>query len=1022
MFRSIENRTVKRHPMRHGSQLRPIRRRIRLSGGSTWLVQMLLVPLLMLLPSQQTTGQQNAGQQNAGQQPPADPPSAVQRTEREPTDVGLLSESNYAARRQATLEMWRNRDRSRDAVQRAARNADPEIAGRAQWILRQWRRGALPETPPEISRLLDENDHPSSVLRLLENGQFQAAVVAVEESAGTPLRESISRRVGAIITQRFPRYARLAFQSDSIPELLQLIDLIAETPEMALCRLRLMQYLDLPIETDSLLPTASSVWTEIDQRRTRILLTACLGHRESALDMALAENDPDTVRLCQMIAGDWDGLKRTAFQAIASSDGGGKRTAQPSETTDLQTWQRWSDVLAGAIRSGDTTLRSKAVARLSADRSDLEQIVALESPPSSEPNHPDDSLQQPWNARWRALATHGELEPAMEILAALDPTDAANLWLALSRPEMAMQTLGVSRNQIDQQLHQWIEQATRQQPTDPPVASGTTQQITTKQLILMMQVLLSVGQEDAAWLIASQLCLNELPLPEDEDQDSITSEVLDSLVDAGKHAWAAKLATQMNLNSKSTDAESMTASGLSAILGSLPENSNETLEVLLEGLRKMNPNWTLIQRVQAAGELLRGEVPGRLNAPDDLHRLLDFASRPRSTRGIAVRLRGGARLRGNLDLVKMFLRLDYPDLANQLLEALVQSGDPDAVIEVADRALDAGDLDGAESVFESILQIGSGRNGGGEAMLDTRVVNQTHRITSYPSLAIIGKALVGRWIVARCKNDHESADTMEQQIRLCLCGPSDSLRRTIADYLDEKGEQQWAAEIYEAMLAASWFDSQGPNDFFFNARRYAMLVNESDPASAAAWFDLVTLRIMNSSLYPSTAYVSLPSNIHRWSLDAAIKNGNAAEAEIQIQRVLLLDPLNVDLCERQLPKMRAAGMEDLADAVLSKMMKACGQHAQKFPEDAVTMNNVAWVAAVNGQHLDQALQLSRRAVRLEPDSAVYRDTLAEILFLKQETDQAIQIETHCLLDDPGQWHLHQQIQKFTEPDTPRSRP
>ena len=60
------------------------------------------------------------------------------------SEVDELSEGSYAQRQRATLEMWRVRDQSRDQVQRAANHPDPEIAGRAQWILRQWRRGSLP--------------------------------------------------------------------------------------------------------------------------------------------------------------------------------------------------------------------------------------------------------------------------------------------------------------------------------------------------------------------------------------------------------------------------------------------------------------------------------------------------------------------------------------------------------------------------------------------------------------------------------------------------------------------------------------------------------------------------------------------------------------------------------------------------------------------------------------------------------------------------------------------------------------
>ena len=47
-----------------------------------------------------------------------------------------------------------------------------------------------------------------------------------------------------------------------------------------------------------------------------------------------------------------------------------------------------------------------------------------------------------------------------------------------------------------------------------------------------------------------------------------------------------------------------------------------------------------------------------------------------------------------------------------------------------------------------------------------------------------------------------------------------------------------------------------------------------------------------------------------------------------------------------------------------------------------------------------------------PNSAIYRDTLAEVLFLLDRKVEALQVEQGCLLDDPRQWHLHQQVEKY----------
>jgi hypothetical protein len=912
-------------------------------------------------------------------------------------DLSQLSQGDYAARHQATLKMWKNRDQTRSAVQRAARNEDPEIAGRANWILRQWRRGALPQTPPEISRLLGNSDSQSAILQLIENGQFEAAVVAVEESAGTPMRETISGRISAAVLQRFPVYAHLAFENQSIPALLQLVDLVAETPEMSLCRIRLMQYLDIPIDDQSLLPKSSSAWSPIQQQQTRVVLLSSLGQYESAMELANQSDNPDLIRRCQMIAGDWQGLKKNAYQSAIQLE---NDVDAPSK---ISTWSHWSDVLVAASRSHDTKAANEAISRLTPSEDELQELSQAGSGEQA-----DQAWQRPWNTRWRALAMHGHVEPAMEIFSKLDPAGVANLWLTVSRPSQAFQSLGFQISQVDANLHLWIDEAIEKQraQSEPAVEPET------RKLMSLMQALLLAGREDSAWLIASRLSGGNLG---DSylgiGKELVTGEVLDILSNSGRTDWAFDLAMQMDDDLQTKEGEqAITASRLAAIAGALPETSEDTLEVVLEALHWMWPKSTLTQRVKAAGELLRGRLPKDFDAENDVRRLYEFVIRPRPTRAIAERLARSATLRANMQIVWMFSRLDQPDFASTTLRKLAESGDPEAILEIANRALDSGDLDSAETIFRTIHE--SASLGGFRNKLLSG--NNAHRIASYPSLAITGKALVGQWIVARSRSDEVSANALKQEIKVLLCGPSNALQRSVAAFLSKRGEKEWAAEIYQAILAATWFEPEESIEFYQDARRFALLASETNAASSARWFDLAMIQIMDSDQFLPTAFVTLPVYVHRWSLEAAIEQGDVVEAQYRVKQALDLDPLDLDLSERLLPPMRDSGMTDLADQTLLQVIEYCEAHAKQFPGDAITLNNVAWVAAVNRQHFDRALVLSRQAVRVEPDSAIYRDTLAEILFLMNQKDQAIQIEQDCVIDDPGQWHLHQQIQRFSQ--------
>ena len=86
------------------------------------------------------------------------------------------------------------------------------------------------------------------------------------------------------------------------------------------------------------------------------------------------------------------------------------------------------------------------------------------------------------------------------------------------------------------------------------------------------------------------------------------------------------------------------------------------------------------------------------------------------------------------------------------------------------------------------------------------------------------------------------------------------------------------------------------------------------------------------------------------------------------------------------------------------------------PADDNSMNNLAWVYAVQGIHLREGIRLSRRSLRLRPQAPSYMDTLAELLYKVGDTERAVQIVRQAIALDPNnpelRAHLHKQLAKF----------
>lgn len=86
------------------------------------------------------------------------------------------------------------------------------------------------------------------------------------------------------------------------------------------------------------------------------------------------------------------------------------------------------------------------------------------------------------------------------------------------------------------------------------------------------------------------------------------------------------------------------------------------------------------------------------------------------------------------------------------------------------------------------------------------------------------------------------------------------------------------------------------------------------------------------------------------------------------------------------------------------------------PADHSSMNNLAWVYALQQTELEEGLRLSRRSLRLNPNSPTYLDTLAELYFVMGDVDNAVHIIRQAIALDPDQpelrAHLRRQLARF----------
>lgn len=909
----------------------------------------------------------------------ADQPAVLGRTQdmtgqlRDGEAGGLrsrLASGTFDQRQQAMWELWRDRSQ-REAIAAAVRDPDPEVSRRAQWVLDRWRRGILVDTPAELTRQLEAISHSDSLQRLLDLGLFNGARVAIEEAIEAGDQATLAR-AQAVIERAFVFYVRSADTQGQLQEFAELVDRLATTTEMVICRQQLWERLGAePSASFDPATRQTATRNPRDQQRAGIIALAVANRFDEACELARTAGDIELLRICQLLSGDWPGLAQSQLTAATEAAAG---------TPDSD--RHWAYTLVAAARSGDTELHQRAVAALSKRAND------------EAPEAEDDPFVR---LRWQVLAMHGEIDAAVEILAPTQPLVAAELLAQAGRLSDAMEIVGFAPEEIDGQLANWItaaRTATAQWPAtqfrDIPVP---VEELTTKARLLFL-----AGRRDAAWELLAGVAAKSLDESEAPGLALARAMVLQTLIRLNRADWL----LQMVLEDSPTSLSGTSRHFLARALDVQPETL-DALTMALGQLRPGNP-----QALQAAIDLLRGKLPAGFDPQTDFQRLFDLLST-----GTPVAQSREARWtvaaetpKLNLELAKLFAGHGQAELARGTLVHLAGRGETDALLELAESELEAGHVQSARNMFAAAWQ-----------RIDQQRQDPARLNRAEDDAFSALKAVVGEAVAAARLGDREGADELWRLLDLMTCTPSTKLRDLFGEYLLDAGFDQQAEPIYRTLMPWVAFGSDEGVEFYTVARNFNRALHTTDPVRAAEIYDLAIAGTIESTIFYPAAYVSLPAYVHRQSVLAAIEVGDIDSVPKHIDAIMRLNPIDIDFGEKALKPLREAGQPELAQQAIERIYQAGSAHLERFPLDIVTANNLAWILALSDHRLDDALRISQRAVYFAPDSTVYRDTLAEVLFRLGRADEAVAIAQACLLDQPGEWHVREQLRRFQTPKT-----
>ena len=882
-----------------------------------------------------------------------------------------LSSSKFSDRQRAMWLLGENPEKTVKVVQQAKQSFVPEVVARAEWIEKAWQRGIL---LGEDDRGLTNEMAGSRLESLLEQGRFDVVLFALGVTVDERDSRKVKSEVADMLATRFPAISQRAVESQQLPDLVKIIDVVAEGRDLALCRLQLLQSMGADLKAEGLLPESAKDWDAIQQDEIMVLLLYQVGEIDEAIAQARQLENKQFLHSCLILASRWSELADDAMAVVKDSEAGSEAFTQA-----------WSKILIAADRSGDKELRREAIETLSEGVFDESKKVR--------------------GIRWKSLAMHGQIEAALSILDQHRIDSSTDVALISSRPELTFGLLGYPLELVDSQYAKWVDQALKRQKESQELRGVLSKFICAEleKLVLLINCLNAVGRDDVAFVIAKRLCERwEVETSGLITNSELRGYLVSRLSPVIRRQWIEDLV--LFGNSKG-DPRRLVVSDKSLLADSISDCDNTTLSLLLTAVRGLQASETLSEQIEAVCQIARGNTHAGVN----VDKVLESMMASINNRFDAPRWKARVPARFRENVYGLLLKHGKHELAAVYLRRHADQGGSDAMLHLAEAELSTGSMVKAKELFAQIETLAARRTATSE--------QQAAEIIRDLDVATV-KTLVGRWVCARRIGDQTLAASLKNKLEVVLCSPSIQFRMDIAGYLCEHGETDLATQVYKALLpvaafpADSMLTTPAKVSLYDLVLKYGFTIEKEHPKEAAGLFDLAVIGMVDSERYRGSAYVTLPLMTQEWRLKAAVNAKDRDTAVECLQRILELDPLAISFSEEQLPLMRLVGMEKIADTVLDQIIDAGVDHAERFSHDAMTCNNVAWVAAKNQRRLDDALDLATLAVSAEPESTTYRDTLAEILFLLGRKKEALQIEQACLLDDPGQWHLHEQIKKF----------
>jgi tetratricopeptide (TPR) repeat protein len=246
---------------------------------------------------------------------------------------------------------------------------------------------------------------------------------------------------------------------------------------------------------------------------------------------------------------------------------------------------------------------------------------------------------------------------------------------------------------------------------------------------------------------------------------------------------------------------------------------------------------------------------------------------------------------------------------------------------------------------------------------------------------------------------------------------NEKARGRFLDELVRRAEAKAARQEAGLALRACW-----PRDWHFGnvmnqAARASLLAKDFATAERCVQRSLFVLMRMERVFFVDpSAYFGVPHDMLVFHARGLLSAGKVDEAVAEARACLKVTPGHQELVSGMVPELDKIGRKKEADELFGLAWSAYTKMLADYPESPTARGALANLGANCRRELDKALEYAKEAVAAEPTSVSYREALAEVHFRRDERAEALAVMTKLSEENSRSRYYRRQLARYKSGD------